>query len=325
MRVVVAPDSFKGTYTAREVAALVASGLRSGGADAVELPVADGGEGTYEILRGALGATTVMVRSVGPWREPLSAEIALTDDGTALVGLAAASGITVASSGDRDPVAADTYGTGLLVAEAVARGARHVLVAAGGSATTDGGAGAVEAIAAAGGLRGARLTVLCDVVTAFEDAAAVFAPQKGASPEQVLELTARLHRLARDYPRDPRGVVRTGAAGGFAGGLWAACGADLVAGAEVVLDALGFGEVVRDADAIVVGEGRLDGQTWQGKIISAILARAGGVPVHAIVGSIGDDLGDGADDLASVVVAGDDDELTEAGRRLASVLGLPSS
>lgn len=325
MRVVVAPDSFKGTYSASEVAALVAAGLHSGGVEAVELPVADGGEGTYEVLLGAWGATPVVVATVGPWREPLRAEIALTGDGTALVGLAAASGMTVASSGDRDPVAADTYGTGLLVAEAIDRGARHVVVAAGGSATTDGGAGAVEAIEAAGGLRGARITVLCDVVTAFEDAAVVFAPQKGASPDQVRELTARLHRLAQAYPRDPRGVGRTGAAGGFAGGLWAACGASLVAGADVVLDAVGFDDVARGATAIVVGEGRLDGQTRRGKIVSAILARAGGVPVHAVVGSVGDDLGDGADGLASVIVAGDDDELTEAGRRLAVVLAQPSS
>jgi len=323
MAVLVAPDSFKGTHTAPEVAALLAEGLRSGGVEAIELPVADGGEGTYEILRGALGARAVTVRTVGPWREPLTAEIALTDDDTALVGLAAASGITLSSATDRDPVVADTYGTGLLIAEAVELGARHVVVAAGGSATTDGGRGAVAAIAESGGMRGARITVLCDVTTAFEDAAVVFGPQKGASPEQVRALTDRLRRQAQALRRDPLGVPRTGAAGGFAGGLWAAFDASLVAGADAVLDAVGFDAAVADAQAVVVGEGRLDAQTAQGKIVSAVLARAGGLPVHAVVGSVGGDLGDGAATFASITVASTADEIRSAGRRLADLLRPP--
>ncbi|NKX52470.1 glycerate kinase, partial [Arthrobacter deserti] len=274
--------SFKGTFSAAQAAGHIAAGARAGGTTAVELPVADGGEGTTGILAPALGAATVSTTTVGPWRDPMTAEYALAQDGTAVIGLAAASGITLPCSGARDPMAADTYGTGLLMADAVARGARRILVAAGGSATTDGGSGAVAAVEERGGLRGASVAVLSDVTTVFEDAARVFGPQKGAGPAEVEQLTARLHRQAAAYPRDPRGLPATGAAGGFSGGMWAHFGAELVPGADFVLGALGFDELVRTADAVVVGEGRLDAQTGQGKIISAILARSGRTPVYAV-------------------------------------------
>lgn len=141
MKILIAPDSFKGTYTANEVAANIASGVRAAGGAAVELPVADGGEGTYEILRDALNAELVDVDTVGPWRDPLRASYALASDGTAVIGLAAASGITLPCSGERSALTADTYGTGLLMADAASRGATRIVVAAGGSATTDGGTG----------------------------------------------------------------------------------------------------------------------------------------------------------------------------------------
>jgi glycerate kinase len=317
MNILIAPDSFKGTYTAAEVAAQIAAGIREAGGTAVELPVADGGEGTYEILRDATAATLVEADSVGPWRDPIRAAYALNADGTAVIGLAAASGITLPCSGERDPLAADTYGTGLLMVDAVRRGASTVLVAAGGSATTDGGTGAIAAIEEHGGLKGRQVRVLTDVTTAFEDAAVVFGPQKGADPQQVRELTDRLHRQASALPRDPRGIPRTGAAGGFSGGMWAQYNAELLPGAEYILDAVGFDRLAAEADAIVVGEGRLDSQTGQGKIISSILARNPGKPVHAVVGSISADLGGYADNFASVTVASDADALRTAGAQLA--------
>ena len=226
----------------------------------------------------------VEVETVGPWRDPLRAAYALTREGVAIIELAAASGLGLRRDDD-DALTADTFGTGLLVAHAAERGAGHIVIAAGGSATTDGGAGAVAAIAERGGLRGARITVLCDVTTSFEDAAVVFGPQKGADPDQVGLLTARLHEQAGGYPSDPRGVARTGAAGGFSGAMWSWYGAELVSGGDYVLDMIDFDRLAGDAMAIVVGEGRLDSQTQQGKIISAVLTRVADKPVFAVVGS----------------------------------------
>jgi glycerate 2-kinase len=160
-------------------------------------------------------------------------------------------------------------------------------VAVGGSATTDGGAGALEAIEDAGGLGGAKLVVLCDVRTPFEHAPKVFGPQKGADPEMVARLERRLDELASGWPRNPRGVPMTGCAGGLSGGLWAVHRAVLEPGAPWVLDALGFDQRMRAARAVVTGEGKLDEQTLQGKLVGEIgtRARQSGVPLHAIVGA----------------------------------------
>ncbi|GAA1884319.1 glycerate kinase [Paeniglutamicibacter psychrophenolicus] len=318
MKVLIAPDSFKGTFTAAEVAAAIAGGVRSTGASAVELPVADGGEGTEEILGAALGAERILADTMGPWRDPMQAAYSLGADGTAYINLAAASGITLPAPGGRDALTADTYGTGLLMVDAVNRGARHLVVAAGGSATTDGGAGACAAITEHGGLRGAQVVVLSDVTTAFEDAAVVFGPQKGASDDEVSLLTARLHELASTLPRDPRGVPATGAAGGFSGGLWACFGAELVSGADFVLDALDFEAAVAKADAVVVGEGRLDSQTLQGKIISVIMARSRRTPVYAVVGSVSEDAP--RDAFTQVLVATDKMHMQAAGAQIAREL-----
>lgn len=312
----VAPDSFKGTYSAGEVAGHIARGARAAGATAVECPLADGGEGTYQILRQALRADVVEVETVGPCRDPLRTAYALTRDGTAVIELAAASGLGLRGTGD-DALAADTFGTGLLVAHAAERGAEHIVIAAGGSATTDGGAGAVTAIEEQGGLRGARITVLCDVTTSFEDAAVVFGTQKGADPEQVRLLTGRLHEQAGSYPRDPRGVARTGAAGGFSGGMWSWYGAQLVSGADYVLDMIDFDRIAGGAKTVVVGEGRLDPQTEQGKIISAVLSRIEDKPVFAVVGSVDPELGVFADRFSDILVASDPEAMAEAGKRIA--------
>ncbi len=163
--VLLCPDSFKGTLSARTVADALAEGVRRAGGTATSLPLADGGEGTSEILLEALGGRWVDVEVTGPLGRPCVARLALLQDGvTAVVDVAAASGLTQVAEEERNAEAASSYGTGQLVAEAVAAGARRVLVACGGSATTDGGYGAVHAILAAGGLRGAELTLLCDVL-----------------------------------------------------------------------------------------------------------------------------------------------------------------
>jgi glycerate kinase len=283
--VLVAPDAFKGTFRASEVAAAIGRGLERGGLGPPDLcPVADGGEGTLEVLLPALGGETAGARVRGPYGEPVDAGFALLEGGaTALVELASASGLGLSER--RAPLEADTYGTGELICAAIEHGAQVVLVAAGGSATVDGGAGALEAIAERGGLRGARVVVLCDVRTPWERAAPVFGPQKGASPAGVAELSARLDALAATLPRDPRGVPLTGAAGGFAGGLWAH-GAVLEPGAPWVLGALDFDARMRASRAVITGEGRLDATSLQGKLVFEIgtRARQGGVPLHAIVG-----------------------------------------
>lgn len=328
MSILVAPDSFKGTFTAAQVAAHIAGGIRSAGAAAVELPVADGGEGTFEVLVRGLDARPVRVGTVGPWGDAVDAVIALAADGTAVVELAFASGLNLPTSGDRDPIAASTYGTGVLMAEAVRLGARRLLVAAGGSATTDGGAGAIAAIEERGGLRGAEVVILSDVTTRFSDAARVFGPQKGAGPAVVADLTRRLElqaeRFAAVYGRDPRLMDRTGAAGGFSGGMWARYGASLVSGANYVLDLLGFDARLAASSAVVVGEGRLDSQTGQGKIIAAILARAADIPVYAVVGSVDPDLGADADSFAGIIVAGNPDAMQAAGAELARAVSRDS-
>jgi glycerate 2-kinase len=286
--ILVAPDSFKGTFAAPAVAAAIGRGLERAGFVPPDLcPVADGGEGTLAALLTALGGETDGAQAGDPLGRPLRAGFGLIEDGaTAVVEVAEASGLARVAASERDAEAASSRGTGELIVAATERGAAVVLVAAGGSATTDGGVGAIEAINDAGGLRGARLVVLCDVRTPFEDAARVFAPQKGADAAAVRRLSRRLAKLADSWPRDPRGVAMTGAAGGLAGGLWAAFGATLEPGAPFVLDALGYDARMRAAAAVIVGEGRLDQTSLAGKAVgeAATRARQAGVPCFAIVG-----------------------------------------
>jgi glycerate kinase len=285
--VLLCPDSFKGTFPAREVAAALARGVEGAGGRPVVLPLADGGEGTAETLLDAVGGRWIEITATGPLGEPVTARLALlADDRTAVVDVAAASGLPLVAPEDRDAERATSYGTGELIARAVAEGARTVYVACGGSATTDGGEGAVRAIQDAGGLRGAQLLVLSDVTTPFEEAAAVFGPQKGATPEVVERLTDRLHQLAAGYPRDPRGVARSGAAGGLAGGLWSFFDAELTSGIDAVMDAVGFDDHARQADVVVTGEGRLDGQSTQGKVVSGVVRRAQERPVYVCAGQV---------------------------------------
>jgi glycerate kinase len=323
--VLVAPDSFKGTFRAAQVAGAIGRGLERAGLMPPDLcPVADGGEGTLDALLPQLGGELVGVPVHDPLGRRVQAQFGLVEDGgTAIVEMAAASGLELVAEAERDAWAASTYGTGELIAAAVEAGAAVLLVAVGGSATTDGGAGALEAIEEAGGLRGARIVVLCDVRTPFEAAARVFGPQKGADEAMVGRLSQRLDELAARFPRDPRGVPMTGCAGGLSGGLWAAHRATLEPGAPWVLDALDFDARMRASRAVVTGEGKLDQQTLQGKLVGEIgtRARQAGVPLHAIVGRDAlDGFGKRIIDLQVVQEATTLAELEAAGESLGAAL-----
>jgi glycerate kinase len=323
--VLVAPDSFKGTFRAAEVAGAIGRGLERAGLLPPDLcPLADGGEGTMEALLLALGGETHVADVHDPLGRPLRAPFGLVEDGgTAVLEMAAASGLGLVAEHERDAWAASTYGTGELICAAADTGAQVILVGVGGSATTDGGAGALEAIAEHGGLGGAQIVVLTDVRTPFERAPSVFGPQKGADPPLVARLEQRLDDLATRLPRDPRGVPMTGAAGGLSGGLWAAHGARLEPGAPWILDALDFDDRMRAARAVVCGEGKLDEQTLEGKLVGEIgtRTRQAGVPLHAIVGRDAlDAFGKRTIDLQVVLEATDIPELEAAGEHLGRLL-----
>jgi len=282
--VVCCPDKFRGSLTAGEAADALAAGVERTGRPAVRLPLADGGEGTLDVLCPSPDARRV-ARVTGPLGEPVEAEWGLRGD-TAVVEMARASGLALV--GERnDPLGATTYGTGELLRAALDAGLRRAIVAVGGSATTDGGLGALEALDF--DLRGADVVVACDVTTTFVDAARVFGPQKGAQADAVAELEQRLEGLADRY-RDARGVdVRAlpgaGAAGGLAGGL-AAYGARLVPGAPLVADIVGLREALQSASLVLTGEGRLDATSFAGKVVGHVLneARALGVPASVVAG-----------------------------------------
>jgi glycerate kinase len=302
------------------VAAAIGRGLERGGLEPPDLcPIADGGEGTVEVLLTALGGETRGATVPDPLGRPVNAGYALIEDGgTAVVEVAQASGLHL---GDGRAEEASTAGTGELICHAIQAGAEVVLLAAGGSATTDGGAGAIAAIEAGGGLRGAVIVVLCDVRTPYEEAAERFAPQKGADDDAVARLAARLDALAGAWPRDPRAIPLTGAAGGLSGGLWAALGARLEPGAPFVLEALEFDARMRAARAIVTGEGRIDRTSLEGKAAgeAAIRARQAGVPAHAIVGTNALDAFDQRIlDLQTVRAATTLDDIAAAAEQLAA-------
>lgn len=318
--ILVAPDSFKGTVSAPQVAEAVGRGLEQRGRPVDLCPLADGGEGTLEVLVGAMGGDLVDIRASDPLGRPIRAAFGLVPgESVAIVESAQASGLSLVDAAEVDPLAASTAGTGELILAARDAGARRIYLGVGGSATTDGGSGAIRAIKAGGGLGDARLVVLCDVRTPFELAARVFGPQKGAGEAEVRRLTQRLNALARGFPRDPRGRRMTGAAGGLSGGLWAQFGAELVPGAPFVLDLLDFDRRMRAARAVVTGEGRLDESSLAGKVVSEVSTRArqSGVPSHAVVGQRAlDAFGLRILDLQAVLEAGTPRALAAAGRRL---------
>jgi glycerate kinase len=317
-RFLVAPDSFKGTYEAAAVTEAIAAGIEAAGGVADRCPVADGGEGTMAVLLEGLGGEGLSAHVHDPLRRPIEACFGLLADGeTAIVEAAQASGLPLLAPQERDPERADTFGTGELIAAAIAAGAKRILLAAGGSATTDGGRGAIEALQQAGVLGADPIDILCDVRTPYEDAARVFAPQKGADPAAVERLTERLHTLAAELPRDPCGVPMSGCAGGLSGGLWAH-GAELRPGADFILDSIGFDTRLARADAVVSGEGRFDSQSLEGKIVGAIATRcaAAGKPLHLIVGE-NDLRPQSVSGISSLTEAGTLDKIEGAGGELA--------
>jgi len=293
VRVLAAVDKFRGTATAAQVAAAIGHACWELGHDCVEVPVADGGEGTLDALGGPNRTSTVS----GPLGDPVEAAWRLHRD-TAVIEMARASGLELIGGAEgNDPLAASTVGTGELIDQALDAGAKRIIVCLGGSATTDGGYGAIRAIHAPARLRGVRMLVACDVRTPFTEAAAVFGPQKGASPAQVRLLTGRLERLVQVY-RDAHGVdVSTiegaGAAGGLAGAL-AALGGRLVPGFDLVADELDLDDRVREADVVITGEGHLDAQSFAGKVVGGVqaMAAAHGRPVAAIAGVVDPDVSD---------------------------------
>lgn len=324
MHVVVAPDKFKGSLTAREVAERVAAGI--GAVDpqvtVVRVPVADGGDGTVDAALAA-GYDRVALRATGPTGEPVDTAYAVRDD-VAVVEMADVSGLRLLPPDDLAPLTATSYGVGEVVAAALDRGARSVVLGIGGSASTDGGAGMLEALGvrlfdAAGSplprgggaladlarvdLSGlhpavaqARVVVACDVDNPLlgpHGAAAVYGPQKGADPEQVVQLDAALKHWAdlvdaatgRSDVRDRAGA---GAAGGVGYAAMAVLGAELQPGIDLVLDLVRFADHLPGADLVITGEGSLDEQTLHGKAPAGVAAAAAkaGIPVVAVAGRL---------------------------------------
>jgi glycerate kinase len=333
VRIVIAPDSFKGSASALAAANAMALGALAvfPRAEVTRVPIADGGEGTVEALvtasHGRIEHRTVR----GPLGEPVRAHWGVLGDGrTAVVEMAAASGLTLVPRERRDPRITTTHGTGELIRAALNEGYSRIVVGIGGSATNDGGTGMARALGirfldsegadlAEGGAALARLSridlsgadprlasaeilVACDVdnpLTGPRGASAVYGPQKGATPEMVAQLDAGLDRFARIATaatgRDVAGVPGAGAAGGLGAGLLFFTPARLRPGVSIVLESVGFDALVRGADLVITGEGRTDFQTAMGKapIGVAAAAKAHGVPVVCIAGG----LGDGADEV----------------------------
>ncbi len=319
MKIVCAPDSFKETLPAADVALALAAGIRDVAAD-IEIdicPVGDGGEGTMSALLAAQDGSACRLFVTGPRCEPIKADFGITDSGIGIVELARASGLTLLPEDLRNPTLTTTFGTGELIRGAIQAGCRSVIVCIGGSATCDGGAGLAQALGVrffddAGALITTPLTggslqsiariepvpelpglrVACDVTNpllGIAGAAAVYGPQKGAMPQQVRELDAALAHLASLTSVDPT-FAGAGAAGGAGFGLVALCGAALERGIDLVLDAVDFATRCRGADLVLTGEGRLDAQSLSGKAVIGVanVAQTNGCPTIVIAGSRGD-------------------------------------
>jgi glycerate kinase len=261
-------------------------GLRTAGfADVVEIPLADGGEGTLDALLAARGGSRRSETVTGPLGEAVTAEWLRLPDGTAVIEMARASGLALVQ-GRTDPLRASTRGTGELIAAAARAGSKRIIVCVGGSATTDGGLAAVEALGWS--LAGLDVVVACDVGTTFVAAAEIYGPQKGASSAQVALLTRRLEQLAGVYRQrtgvDIEGLEGGGAAGGLAGGL-AALGAQLEPGFDVVAQAAGLDAALDGTELVVTGEGKLDITSFEGKVVGGVLdwAADAGVSHRAVI------------------------------------------
>ena len=327
MKIVIAPDSYKESLSALQVAQAVEAGFREvfPEAEYVLVPVADGGEGTVEAMVAATEGQLCSAAVTAPLGDTVQARYGLTGDGmTAVIEMAAASGLTLVPPADRNPLVTSSRGTGELIRAALDAGARRFILGIGGSATNDGGAGMVQALGArlldaqgreigpGGGalaaldridvsaldprLAASHIEVACDVdnpLTGVRGASAVFGPQKGATPGMVAVLDENLARFARIVERDlcvtVDPVPGAGAAGGMGAAMLAFFGATLRPGIEIVTAAVGLDAHVRDADLVITGEGRIDFQTVHGKtpIGVARVAKRHGRPVIGIAGSLG--------------------------------------
>jgi glycerate kinase len=378
MKIVIAPDSYKESLSALEVATQIEAGFREIFPDAryVKLPVADGGEGTVEAMVAATEGSRVDITVTGPLGKPVAAFYGLSGDGQcAFIEMAAASGLERVPAAQRNPLLTTSWGTGELIRHALDGGVKHIIIGIGGSATNDGGVGMVQALGAElldekgeplgyGGrelerlasinidgldarLQDCRIEVACDVtnpLTGKDGASAVFGPQKGATPEMVAQLDRALEHyakiIARDLDIDVLKMAGGGAAGGMGAALYAFCGAELRQGIEIVTEALGLDELVRDADLVITGEGRLDSQSIHGKVPVGVarVAKRYDKPVIGIAGSLTKDVGvvhdHGVDAVFSVLYtictleealedAGDN--LCRAARNIAATLAIGRS
>jgi glycerate kinase len=330
VKIVIAPDSFKESMSAADVAKHIEAGFREvfPEAEIVKVPMADGGEGTVDALVAATGGTIEPLDVIGPLGETVRAFWGLTGDRqTAVIEMAAASGLALVPPSLRNPLRTTSYGTGQLIRAALETGVRHLIIGIGGSATNDGGSGMVQALGAGlldtrgrqvgfGGealakleridtngldhrLRECKVEVACDVdnpLTGPRGASAVFGPQKGATPPMVGLLEANLVRYAelilRDVGADVAGTPGSGAAGGMGAALMAFLGATLRPGVEIVMEAVNLEAAVRSADLVVTGEGRMDSQTVYGKtpVGVARVAKRYNKPVIGIAGSLAQDV-----------------------------------
>lgn len=306
MKVVIAIDSFKGCLSSKEANEAAAEGIRRAYPDVeiIKVPVSDGGEGYMEAFRAAIGGKLEEVMVRDPMMRPVTAKYLLQGE-TAVIEIAQASGLTLLTKEERNPMVATSYGTGQLVADAVRKGARHIIIGLGGSATSDAGIGMLKALISAFTKQGQW-----DDITAFKDvtftiasdvknplygekgAAHVFAPQKGATPEIVLRLDERARKFAelsaKHFGFDRSQMPGAGAAGGLGYAFLQYLDAKSMSGIQLLLDTIRFKELVKDADLIITGEGSADRQTLMGKLPMGILEQAGSVPVYLIAGRISD-------------------------------------
>ena len=318
MRALLCPASLKGVLSARAAAAALARGVRAAEGEAVELPIADGGEGTADALHAALGGTWHEAVVSDPLGRPHPASWLVLPDGRAVVEAAAAIGLPLLAPEERDPLVASSRGLGELVLAALRESPAALVVGLGGSATVDGGTGLRDVLRELP----VPTTVLFDVRTMLADAARLFGPQKGASAETVPLLEARLAGMHELAPY--AGLPGSGAAGGLGAAL-AFLGAELVEGAQAVLEAVGFDTRLREADVAVTGEGQVDRTTAEGKAPGAVAARCAGAGVRCVV--FGGRVLQPVEGAETVSLSGDraraEADLEELGRQLFPQSGTP--
>lgn len=327
-KIVLIPDSFKGTMSSEEICSIMAEQITRllPESEVVQIPVADGGEGTVDAFITAVGGRRIPCTVSGPYGEPVEAFYGLLDDNTAIVEMAAAAGLPLVEE-RKNASLTSTYGVGELIKAALKHGSRKLVIGLGGSATNDGGTGAAAALGVrflddsgqsfvpVGGtlsriktidmtgllpeVRESEIITMCDIDNPLcgpQGAAAVFAPQKGATPDDIEQLDAGLRHLAdlvnRDLGQQILDLPGSGAAGGMGGGTVAFLGAALEMGIETVLNMTRFDELIRDADLVISGEGKIDGQSLRGKVVIGVgrRTRKQGIPLIAVVGDIGDDV-----------------------------------